>query len=61
MAETVDTSAQKENTEEEMKELYETSLKNLQDGNILNGKVSMDIDTIPLEQIENRIHELSSI
>ena len=39
MVETVDTSAQKENTEEEMKELYETSLKNLQDGNILNGKV----------------------
>ena len=29
--------------------------------NILNGKVSKDIDTIPLEKIENRIHELSSI
>jgi small subunit ribosomal protein S1 len=39
MAETVDTAAQKENTVEEMKELYETSMRNLQDGNILKGKV----------------------
>ena len=39
MVETGDTSAQKENTIEEMKELYETSLKSLQDGNILKGKV----------------------
>ncbi len=39
MVETVDTSAQKENTVEEMKELYETSLRSLQDGNILKGKI----------------------
>jgi small subunit ribosomal protein S1 len=39
MVETVDTSAQKENTEEEMKELYETSLRSLQDGNILKGRI----------------------
>ena len=29
--------------------------------NLLNGTVSRDTDTIPLEKIENRIHELSSI
>jgi len=38
--ETVDTSTQKEKTtEEEMKELYETSMRNLQEGNILTGMV----------------------
>ena len=36
---TVDTSAQKENTVEEMKELYETSLRSLGEGNILKGKI----------------------
>ena len=40
MVETVDTSTQKEKTaEEEMKELYETSMRNLQEGNILTGTV----------------------
>jgi small subunit ribosomal protein S1 len=39
MVETVDTSAQKEKTEEEMKELYETSMRNLQEGNIIQGRV----------------------
>ena len=39
----MDTSAQKENTEEEMKELYETSLRSLQDGNILKGRI-LDIN-----------------
>jgi small subunit ribosomal protein S1 len=39
MLDTGETIAQKEKTEEEMKELYETSMRSLQDGNILNGKV----------------------
>lgn len=40
MAELVETSAQKENTLEEMRELYETSMKTLQEGgNILKGRV----------------------
>ncbi len=39
MVETVDTSVQKDKTEEEMKELYETSLRNLQEGNVLTGQV----------------------
>ena len=40
MVETVDTSTQKEKTtDEEMKELYETSMRNLQEGNILTGTV----------------------
>ncbi|MGA3175366.1 MAG: S1 RNA-binding domain-containing protein, partial [Syntrophorhabdales bacterium] len=43
MVETVDTSAQKEGTEQEMEELYETSLKNLQEGNIIKGRV-LDIN-----------------
>jgi len=34
-----ETAAQKENTTEEMRELYETSMKNLQNGNIFKGKV----------------------
>jgi small subunit ribosomal protein S1 len=34
-----DTGTQKDKTEEEMKELYETSIKNLQEGNVLTGKV----------------------
>ena len=38
--ETVDTGTQREKaTEEEMKELYETSMRNLQEGNILTGTV----------------------
>lgn len=39
MLDTGDTMAQKEKTQEEMKVLYETSLKSLQEGNILKGKV----------------------
>jgi small subunit ribosomal protein S1 len=40
MAETVDTGTQKEQTaEEEMKELYETSMRNLQEGSIITGTV----------------------
>jgi small subunit ribosomal protein S1 len=39
MVDTVENSAQKENTQEEMKELYETSMRNPQDGNIFKGKV----------------------
>lgn len=39
MVDTVDTSIQKDNTDEEMKELYETSIRNLQEGNILTGTV----------------------
>ncbi|OPY75552.1 MAG: 30S ribosomal protein S1 [Syntrophorhabdus sp. PtaU1.Bin050] len=40
MVETVDTSTQKDKTiEEEMKELYETSMRNLQEGNIIKGRV----------------------
>jgi small subunit ribosomal protein S1 len=39
MVDTVENSAQKENTQEEMKELYETSMRSPQDGNIFKGKV----------------------
>jgi small subunit ribosomal protein S1 len=39
MTDTVENSAQKENTQEEMNELYETSMKSPQDGNIFKGKV----------------------
>jgi small subunit ribosomal protein S1 len=39
MADTGENSAQKENTQEEMKELYETSMRSPQDGNIFKGKV----------------------
>ena len=40
MVETADTSTQKEKTtEEEMEELYETSMRNLQEGNIIKGTV----------------------
>ncbi len=47
MVETVDTSTQKDKTEEEMKELYETSIRNLQEGNILNGRViNINGDTV---------------
>ena len=44
MVETIDASTQKEKTEEEMKELYETSMRSLQEGNILRGQV-INIDT----------------
>jgi len=44
MVETIDASMQKEKTEEEMKELYETSMRSLQEGNILRGQV-INIDT----------------
>jgi small subunit ribosomal protein S1 len=47
MAETGDTTAQKEKTEEEMKELYETSMRSAQDGNIFRGKViNINADTV---------------
>jgi small subunit ribosomal protein S1 len=39
MVDTTDTSIQKDKTEEEMKELYETSIRNLQEGNVLTGTV----------------------
>lgn len=39
MVDTGENSAQKENTQEEMKELYETSMRNPQDGNIFKGKI----------------------
>lgn len=39
MVDSGDTAAQKEKTQEEMRVLYETSMKSLQDGNILQGKV----------------------
>jgi small subunit ribosomal protein S1 len=39
MVETVENSAQKENTQEEMNELYETSIRSPQDGNIFKGRV----------------------
>ncbi|HUJ89263.1 MAG TPA: 30S ribosomal protein S1, partial [Syntrophorhabdales bacterium] len=39
MADTSDTGTQRERTEEEMKELYETSMKTLQEGNIHKGRV----------------------
>jgi small subunit ribosomal protein S1 len=39
MADTGDTAAQKEKTPEEMRELYENSMKSLQDGNILKGRI----------------------
>ena len=35
MVEPIDATTQKEKTEEEMKELYETSMRSLQEGNIL--------------------------
>lgn len=47
MSDTGETTAQKEKTPEEMRELYETSMKSLQDGNILTGKViKINGDTI---------------
>jgi small subunit ribosomal protein S1 len=47
MVDTVDTSIQRDKTEEEMKELYETSIRNLQEGNILTGKViNINDDTV---------------
>lgn len=47
MLDTGDTMAQKEKTQEEMKVLYETSLKSLQEGNILKGKViNINADTV---------------
>jgi small subunit ribosomal protein S1 len=39
MVDTSDTGTQRERTEEEMKELYETSMKTLQEGNIHKGRV----------------------
>lgn len=47
MVDSMDTSIQKDKTEEEMKELYETSIRNLQEGNILTGKViNINDDTV---------------
>ncbi|HOV90179.1 MAG TPA: 30S ribosomal protein S1 [Syntrophorhabdaceae bacterium] len=48
MADIAETVAQKENSEEEMRELYETSMKSLQEGgNILKGKViNINSDTV---------------
>jgi len=47
MVEPIDASTQKEKTEEEMKELYETSMRSLQEGNILMGQViNIDADSV---------------
>ncbi len=47
MVEPIDASTQKEKTEEEMKELYETSMRSLQEGNILSGQViNIDADSV---------------
>ena len=47
MVETIDAGTQKEKTEEEMKELYETSMRSLQEGNILTGQViNIDADSV---------------
>ena len=52
MVETADTSTQKEKTtEEEMEELYETSMRNLQEGNIIKGTViEINGDSVIIEQ-----------
>jgi small subunit ribosomal protein S1 len=43
----LETGIQKDKTEEEMKELYETSIKNLQEGNVLQGRViNLDGDSV---------------
>jgi len=47
MVEPIDAGTQKEKTEEEMKELYETSMRSLQEGNILMGQViNIDADSV---------------
>ncbi|HUJ70435.1 MAG TPA: 30S ribosomal protein S1 [Syntrophorhabdales bacterium] len=47
MVEPIDASIQKEKTEEEMKELYETSMRSLQEGNILTGQViNIDAESV---------------
>ena len=47
MLDTGETGIQKEKTQEEMRALYETSMKSLQDGNILKGKIlNINGDTI---------------
>jgi len=47
MVEPIDATTQKEKTEEEMKELYETSMRSLQEGNILSGQViNIDADSV---------------
>ena len=47
MVEQIDANMQKEKTEEEMKELYETSMRSLQEGNILTGQViNIDADSV---------------
>ena len=47
MVDTGETAAQKEKTAEEMKELYENSMRSLQDGNILQGKI-ININVVTL-------------
>ena len=43
----LETGIQKDKTEEEMKELYETSIRNLQEGNVLQGRViNIDGDSV---------------
>ena len=50
MVDSGETGAQKEKTPEEMKALYENSMRSLQDGNILNGKViNINGDTIIID------------
>ncbi len=47
MVDTGDTAAQKEKTPEEMRELYESSMRSLQDGNILKGRIiNINVDSV---------------
>jgi len=50
MVETGDSGTPKDRTEEEMKELYETSMRNLQEGNIHRGRViNIDNETVIID------------
>lgn len=50
MVDTGDSGTPKERTEEEMKELYETSMRNLQEGNIHKGRViNIDNETVIID------------
>jgi len=50
MVETGDSGTPKDRTEEEMKELYETSMRNLQEGNIHKGRViNIDNETVIID------------
>ncbi len=59
-----ETGVQKEKTEEEMRPLYETSMKSLQNGNILKGKIiNINGDTVIVDvglKSEGRYRRLNS-